>query len=349
MRLKTTFVASVAILLTVAVPVGAETKKGPSLRIHIPRKAMIAGNEISVADICVVRSADAKLLAKADAIAMGRAPLPGETLVIDRHTIVCRLAANGIPAARVSFTGARQIALGRVVQTVSRERILTGASAVVAKNPPTVEGGKWRLTTQPKAMTVPLSKDLTVRAKLLKSSNERQLHVEVSATVGGRQAGTRRLIYKLICRRKVAVATCNIPAAAPITFGNCQVRTIPSDMPTPAGWTPPYGMLASRPLAKDTIIDRSMTRPVQMAIVVKRGRNVVMTLSANGFKIIALGTALENGKPGEWIRVQNVDSKRIISAHVNFDGTVTPSWPRSLPSVAKTASATPAAEPKEKG
>jgi len=60
------------------------------------------------------------------------------------------------------------------------------------------------------------------------------------------------------------------------------------------------------------------------AVVVRRNKTVQMRIQGLGFIIVATGQALEDGRPGELIKVRNADSKRIITARVGFDGTVSP-------------------------
>jgi flagella basal body P-ring formation protein FlgA len=51
---------------------------------------------------------------------------------------------------------------------------------------------------------------------------------------------------------------------------------------------------------------------------------VVIRIEKPGFLITAVGKAMQDGKAGEYIKVRNADSQRIILARINADGSVEP-------------------------
>ena len=50
----------------------------------------------------------------------------------------------------------------------------------------------------------------------------------------------------------------------------------------------------------------------------------VIQLEAGGLVVTATGRMLDEGAAGDFVRVRNVDSQRVIIAKVNEDGTVVP-------------------------
>jgi flagella basal body P-ring formation protein FlgA len=58
--------------------------------------------------------------------------------------------------------------------------------------------------------------------------------------------------------------------------------------------------------------------------VVARNQTVAIRVERPGLLITAVGKAMEDGKAGEYIRVRNVDSQRIILAKINADASVEP-------------------------
>jgi flagella basal body P-ring formation protein FlgA len=59
-------------------------------------------------------------------------------------------------------------------------------------------------------------------------------------------------------------------------------------------------------------------------VIVKRNQNVVIRMERPGLSVTAVGKAMQKGSVGEYIKVRNVDSQRLILARVNEDGTVEP-------------------------
>jgi flagella basal body P-ring formation protein FlgA len=67
-----------------------------------------------------------------------------------------------------------------------------------------------------------------------------------------------------------------------------------------------------------------MLAPVKSPIITKRNQKVLIRIDMPGFLITAFGKAMQDGRAGEYIKVRNVDSQRIILARINEDGTVKP-------------------------
>jgi flagella basal body P-ring formation protein FlgA len=67
-----------------------------------------------------------------------------------------------------------------------------------------------------------------------------------------------------------------------------------------------------------------MFGPVKSPIIIKRNQNVVIRIENPGFVITAMGKTMQDGRAGEYIKVRNVDSQRIILVRINEDGSVGP-------------------------
>jgi flagella basal body P-ring formation protein FlgA len=67
-----------------------------------------------------------------------------------------------------------------------------------------------------------------------------------------------------------------------------------------------------------------MVAPVKPAVVIKRNQNVVIRIERPLLMVTAIGKAMNDGRTGEYIRVRNLNSQRIILARVKEDGTVEP-------------------------
>jgi len=49
-----------------------------------------------------------------------------------------------------------------------------------------------------------------------------------------------------------------------------------------------------------------------------------MRIAGPTFVITSQGSAMQDGRTGDYIKVRNIDSKKIVTAKVMFDGTVEP-------------------------
>ncbi|MHC4147651.1 MAG: flagellar basal body P-ring formation chaperone FlgA, partial [Planctomycetota bacterium] len=160
--------------------------------------------------------------------------------------------------------------------------------------------------------------------RLLKSNMRNQSRVEIAVLSGGKKIGAREVTFGLKYKCRHAVAKVDIAAGAVIGPDNVKIEEKLSYYPEPAGWKPPYGLIARRSLRANTVLRPNMAGPVKSPIVVKRNQNVVIRIERPGFLITAVGTTMQDGKAGEHIKVRNVDSQRIIVARINADGSVEP-------------------------
>lgn len=91
----------------------------------------------------------------------------------------------------------------------------------------------------------------------------------------------------------------------------------------PSGYlTDPYqaiGMRTTRPLRLGMPISRAVLEEMQ---VVERGQRVWLVAESRRLRVRMAGTALEQGAPGDRIRVRNSESERIIQGIVDADGVV---------------------------
>ena len=85
----------------------------PVLRVYMPRSARPACEVLTLGELAIVRCDDEQRLAAACAVQLGRCPQPREKLVIDRNTVLVRLAAAGFRGKAVVLTGSSEIAVQR--------------------------------------------------------------------------------------------------------------------------------------------------------------------------------------------------------------------------------------------
>ena len=67
-----------------------------------------------------------------------------------------------------------------------------------------------------------------------------------------------------------------------------------------------------------------MVSAAQAPVVVQRNETVVIRIERPGLTVTAVGMALQEGRAGEYVKVRNTDSSRVIVCKVNADGTVEP-------------------------
>jgi flagella basal body P-ring formation protein FlgA len=296
-----------------------------ALRVYVPRTAEVAeGPILRLGRICVVRCDDAVLLGKAAGVALGRSPWAREKIAVDRRTIVSRLATCGIDAESVTLSGAQAVEVSRDEKTIPAAEIVREADRFLTKHRPGGEAAGWQLARTPAAMTVPGADDIRLLARTAKSSPRGYVLVEVAAVSLGRELGVRELLYQVAYTHRQVVATKAIATGEPITRQNAKAVNVSVSRPPPRDQPLAFGMVAARPIEPGTVLRLGVVRPAKPKVVVKRNDVAVMRVRGAGFVITAKGRALQDGRPGDLIRVRNVDSRRVVVARVEFDGTLEP-------------------------
>ena len=294
------------------------------LKIYLPRAVTVEDVTLSLGRISIIQGGES-LAARANKIALGRFSVPGQQIVIDRHMVLSRLACNGIPASRVTLTGAEKITVKQKFQIVRGDQFASVASSFIKGRSPQASGCQWKLIRTPKDFTVSgAAKNVAFSPRLTPSKVKNQAKVEIAVVANNKKIGIREVIFDLKYSCRQAVAAVDIAAGAIIGADNVRIEENTSSRPEAAYWKSPYGLVAKRALRAGTVIRPHMAGPAQTPIIVKRNQSVVIRIESPGFLITAVGVAMLDGKAGENIKVRNVDSQRIIVAQINDDGSVKP-------------------------
>jgi len=315
----------VLLLVAATAPAGADE---PAVTVRLAPATLVDGDTLTLGDLAIVRCDDAGVYRRACGVALGRAPWPNETIRIDRRTVLSRLVASGICPEGVEFVGSEQVAVTRFGQRVSPEEIVLAARKVLPEGGQGQPGPVWRLAGMPREMFVPASHRVALVPTPDAESPNGRLRVTVSALAGMRRVSSRMVEFTASHRVRQAVATKDIAPGARLTPDNVEIRTTRCTTPESDDWQVPFGRVASRPIAAGAIVHGALAAAPRRAVVVKRNEPVIMRIAGDGFVISAIGQALEDGRPGEFIKVRNIDSKRIIVAKVAPDGTVVPGGKR---------------------
>ncbi len=322
--MKTAQVIRAALVLATVSCVALADNGGPSLRVHLPRTISVDGERLCLGVISLVRADDDTLARKASAIAMGRAPWSKEKLVINRPTILGRLATHGVSRDEVGFSGAEKVVVTRNEEVVKSERIVNAAKAFLATTRPAPDGCRWRLIHPPNDLYAPAGSDVLLKPRMVSHGARGEAKVEVVVTAAGKTLAVSRVVFRMTYRNRRLVATRDILPGGVITPENTELRTTVTDDSEPVDWAAPYGQRAIRLIPPGAVVRTSMVRPAKGEVLVRRNKSVVMRIAGNCFQVTALGQALEDGREGDLIRVRNADSKRVVVAKVTDDGTVQP-------------------------
>jgi flagella basal body P-ring formation protein FlgA len=314
--------AFILCLLSLTLP--AAGSKKTALLIYLPREVSVEAGVIRLGSISVIRSKDAELTHRAQAVSLGRSPWPKEQVVIDHRTILSRLACCGVASADVRITGAPKVTVTGKHKVIGPEKIRRCAESYLKSHPPKPPGCKWRLVRMPKEMTLSVAQEVSLQAQLAKDAPRNHVKVRVAAKAGEREIAAADVLFQLAYRTWQAVTTKQVLPGQKITPENVKLESVVTTTPPEGNWSPPYGLIAARRMPPGSAIRPGLVRAPAPAVAIRRRQNVVMKIEGPGFTITGLGQALQDGRPGEFIKVRNIDSKRTIVAEVASDGTVKP-------------------------
>jgi flagella basal body P-ring formation protein FlgA len=320
---------TISIILTVTLMISVSSKadtqqNNTAIQIYLPREITVESNAPNLGQVAIIRG-DELLTAKAQKVALGRISAPGQKITIDRPTLLSRLACSGIPASEVTLTGAEKLTISQQYQTIKGNEFVEKALAFLQNNPPNASICQYTPTRMPQDLILSeTSEDIRLSPCLAKSNITNPVKVSVSVFSGDKELGVCEVSFLLKYNSRKVVAQVDIPLGAVISSENVKVENTVSNYPEPADWAVPYGLAAKRLLPANTVISADMVGPVKPPILLKRNQTVLIKVDRLGLVVTAIGKALQDGRLGEYIKVQNVDSHRIIMAKVNEDGSVEP-------------------------
>ncbi|HBG78609.1 MAG TPA: flagella basal body P-ring formation protein FlgA [Phycisphaerales bacterium] len=293
------------------------------LQVYLPRDVKIDSPTPTLGQIAIL-SGDEAMVQAASSIAMGQLALVNQRLIIDRPTILSRLASSGVSASRVKFAGAEKVAVSLKNTIISSEKIIQTATDCMKAAAGENKISKWTLTRPPQDLLLgELKANITLKAsQSLVQPNVVRVLVEVFAD--DKLAGKQFVDFRVKYSASRIVAAADIARDSIITRENTTVQNVEADSRQIGEQTAFFGMTARGDIKQGTAIADNMLYNPKPQTVVKRNQNVVIKIESSAVMITATGKAMDDGMAGEIIKVQNNDSKRIIMAKVNADGSVEP-------------------------
>lgn len=295
-----------------------------SLQIYLPREITINNDSPNLGEIAIIRG-DESLAAKADKVSLGLISSPGQKITIDRSIVLSRLACSGISASDVTLSGAEEITVSQEHQIIRGDKFVETAISFLMENPPQSSVCQYSAIRIPQDLILSeTSENIRLVPSLAENSIKNQATVLITVFSGDKELGSREAAFLLKYNSRKVTAKVDIPAGAIISSENIKVEKTVSNYPEPANWAVPYGLSARRSLPTNTVISMDMVEPVKPQVILKRNQNVLIKIDRFGLLVTAIGKTMQEGRVGEYIKVQNLSSQRVILVKVQEDGSVEP-------------------------
>lgn len=260
------------------------------------------------------------------ALELSPAALPGQARYLSRSVVEAKLRYAGFAPSTYRLEMPPSVTVRTQSQVVGREKAeaLLRPQVVEAVDYP---GGavEFGLTLWPTLTLLPGEVSLAARvdpSRLALGIQSGLLVFPVDVFLDGSRVTSVTARASLVVKDRVVVAARDLTRNHVIGPEDVQVvekslAGLPPDAPRDAAKI--IGLRTTRPIKSGLVFSGSDLEPPP-AVNVRQ--NVWITVVSGGIRVTAQGVALEEGVVGQTIRVQNLESKRIIIARVTAPGQV---------------------------
>jgi flagella basal body P-ring formation protein FlgA len=289
-----------------------------ALQIEIKERISVDDEEITLGDVADLSPPTPAL----EKVRLGRSPSAGESRTLDRAFIARALQRSGINPQNIVWGGADTARVTRTGRHISTADILTTIENYVAKERnllPDVDI-HFKPYAEPEGFVAPEGKlqvEVIPGADSILSSRSLTLVYRVD----GRVVNNLTVRGKMAAEAEVVVADARIRRGTRISRSDVKLlRTQIDDSVEPVfSLDEVVGMELTRSVRAGDPIESDHLQP---PVVVERGAFVQIIAERGPMRLEATGTAREDGRLGETIRVRNSSSLEEIRAEVIGANTV---------------------------
>lgn len=294
-----------------------------AVSVTIAPEQTVNGPGLTLGAIAEIAGEDETKVKALRSLPLGAAPKPGSRLVLTRELLGARMAAAGTDLSGITWNVPDSIIITAIFQVVPGTKIANAASEALIKRLDVAEDKReLELIGFSSDLNAPIG-DIRLTAELpygIRKSGPTIVNVTISS--GGQVYEKISLRYNVKVYEDIIIAAKPIAPHEPLTADNLAYQRTDVARITGSYFTDISklsGLNAKRAIATGALIsDISLEKP----ILVKRGSNVTITARSGDMAITASGEALQDGTEGQIIRVQNTNSKRIITAKIVGEGLV---------------------------
>jgi flagella basal body P-ring formation protein FlgA len=283
------------IVATLAALAATSTARAEPVTVELNERATVGKSVVTVGDVALVSGGDVATRTRVSQIDVAEFKSRDPSVVVGRRSVEYRLLLAGLEPAAVRVAGAERVTVTAVRRTVTVEEITAAARTELLRqfgnpaDPVTVE---LALPIVVKLPEVPADERVVITAKpRSRPTSSGRVQVDVTLAMTGETLLSFPLHMEVRSQSSLSVPVAPVAQAGGV---------VPRTTVTPVGGT----QFAST------------------EILVRPRQRVEMQVNSGGLKVTATGEAQQAGKLGQSILVQNIDSKKTVSARVTGPGTV---------------------------
>ncbi len=281
-------------------------------------KAEVAEDRIYLGRICTVTGKNGELVDSLEKIVLGKAPLPGNVRRIGIDYIRLRLKQADMDLSKITLQVPNDMEVARATVTVSRKEIERAVADYIRANTPW-DKDRVRINSINVGSDVVLPKgNVSYRIEPLRNADfTGRVPLPIHFSVNGLFQKRILAMADVSVLTDVVVVRKSVSRYHRISEDDIELREKDLSKTRSHIITDPDEVLGKR--AKRSLAAGTILRPdlIEYPPLVKRGDVVLVVVESAGLRITTLGVVDEReGRRGEKIRVENMDSRKSIYARV---------------------------------
>lgn len=312
-----------SLLLFIAVFSSINLSYASGIKIVIPEKVFVNSAQLTLGDIADISGDDDEKISVLKKINLGSAPLPGNSMILTNELLGMRMSGVSLNYSDITWYVPDNITITANSQTITGQELLVTAQKYIKNN---IAGDITDYTIDCNS----LPQDIIIRPGdiSLKAVLPYGVRYNVPTNVVINVMSDDLLVKKVELRFNVKRYEQVVALAKPLLpnqiINNDDLNIIRMDISKiPQGYIKDrdkiVGKVVLRILPADTVINTGM---LYNPIIITKSSTVNIIYQNGSIEVTASGTAIQDGREGETIRVQNEVSKKIVSAVVVDKNTV---------------------------
>ena len=295
------------------------------ITIIMAPEARVEGAFITLGQLAEVIGDDAPWVNSLRQLKLGSTPAPGSSMVLTKEILNMRLAATGSNFSGIVWQMPEAVTVTTRSQSISGQVLLDEATVAIEKRAGrSINSGEISIASFGRVQDMVIPRGDIVLTSTLPNG----IHYNIPTTIMIAVSVNGQVISKINLRldvklyQKVAVATNQIIAGEILTVDKLRYERMDTGHLGLGYFTDinkVQGLMARHSLSPGMVVTESM---LNKPILIKRGNIVNIVARIGSMEVTTAGQALQDGNQGQLIRVQNTNSKKIISAKVLDESTV---------------------------
>lgn len=308
--------------LTIIAWVTASVRCAPQPRIHLRELSTVNGAQFTLGEVADFEGVDAQTASRLRAVVLGTSPLPGLERSLTREQVIIRLRQHGFQPEAFEIVLPARIIVRREAHILQADRLVDVAVQKLRQSAGLSDNVQVECDVPPRILPLPHS-DAQITPGEPRALGASLYLVPLTVTCAGTAPVTLnvRLRVKRWCEAVVATQAIRAGEAidpSAVTVQRVAVSDDGDDLVSDISEV--VGRIARRPIAVGQPIRRTS---IDEPAVIRRGQDVKLLVKLNGAEIEAGAIAQQDGKVGDRIRVQVVDTRKTLLATVVDAQTVT--------------------------